>query len=424
MKFLTLIALVLGLGCGAEQQSPSPDELVVGTTTQAIVQTNYLTTGNPSTLTYQGSNSPGACDTLSDYVNEQVGVNYRCHRVVLSDGPFCGDGTCNGGETCGSCASDCGACPVCGDGTCNGTENCSSCASDCGACTANCAQFNVALNTNSSAGNNTIVVDGVTRHFRLNRYGSGPNPALIFVFHYGSTNPSANEFTINDLGLGPGTQGHSGNYYVIAPRTLNNGIPSGNWRINDPPNANMDLRLFDDLLTCMQVLTYAGNTGIDVNRVSLAGYSSGAMFGAYLRMHRSQVFSAMSLHSPGLQFSSNWVAPAADVPTMIGWGGTSDAVSTSDPFDPLYQSSPGVYSFHLAASAASGVSLADLLDSVGDSSLECNYGGGHFTVGPVSSWWPQNWPFQFLYQHVRGQPSNWFDGSIPPNTIPAGANCL
>ncbi len=28
-------------------------------------------------------------------------------------GPVCGDGTCDGGETCGSCESDCGACPVC-----------------------------------------------------------------------------------------------------------------------------------------------------------------------------------------------------------------------------------------------------------------------------------------------------------------------
>ena len=28
-------------------------------------------------------------------------------------GPVCGDGVCDGGETCGSCEADCGACPVC-----------------------------------------------------------------------------------------------------------------------------------------------------------------------------------------------------------------------------------------------------------------------------------------------------------------------
>ncbi|MFH2062914.1 MAG: M23 family metallopeptidase [bacterium] len=49
--------------------------------------------------------------------------------------PFCGDRTCDSGETCSSCARDCGTCPPrCGDGSCNGTETCSSCARDCGAC--------------------------------------------------------------------------------------------------------------------------------------------------------------------------------------------------------------------------------------------------------------------------------------------------
>ena len=51
----------------------------------------------------------------------------------------CGDGTCNGTETCTTCTQDCGACaPVCGDGTCNGTETCSTCTQDCGACPPGC----------------------------------------------------------------------------------------------------------------------------------------------------------------------------------------------------------------------------------------------------------------------------------------------
>ena len=49
--------------------------------------------------------------------------------------PVCGDGTCNGAETCSTCAADCGVCsPVCGDGTCNGTETCNTCSADCGVC--------------------------------------------------------------------------------------------------------------------------------------------------------------------------------------------------------------------------------------------------------------------------------------------------
>jgi hypothetical protein len=53
--------------------------------------------------------------------------------------PGCGDGTCGGTETCTSCPDDCGACPpVCGDATCNGTETCESCPGDCGQCPLDC----------------------------------------------------------------------------------------------------------------------------------------------------------------------------------------------------------------------------------------------------------------------------------------------
>jgi hypothetical protein len=54
-------------------------------------------------------------------------------------GPYCGDGSCNNGETSGTCPADCSSGgPFCGDGTCNGSENCSSCPSECGACPSLC----------------------------------------------------------------------------------------------------------------------------------------------------------------------------------------------------------------------------------------------------------------------------------------------
>lgn len=56
---------------------------------------------------------------------------------VCMSTPRCGDGMCNGSETCMTCSDDCGACPArCGDGACNGTEVCSTCAEDCGQCAA------------------------------------------------------------------------------------------------------------------------------------------------------------------------------------------------------------------------------------------------------------------------------------------------
>jgi hypothetical protein len=52
-----------------------------------------------------------------------------------SSGPVCGNGSCESGESCSSCSSDCGSCgPVCGNGSCESGEDCNSCSSDCGTC--------------------------------------------------------------------------------------------------------------------------------------------------------------------------------------------------------------------------------------------------------------------------------------------------
>lgn len=51
----------------------------------------------------------------------------------------CGDGVCQGLESCSSCPGDCGVCTppspdVCGDGECTGSESCTTCGADCGRC--------------------------------------------------------------------------------------------------------------------------------------------------------------------------------------------------------------------------------------------------------------------------------------------------
>ncbi|MSP92578.1 MAG: CHAP domain-containing protein [Myxococcales bacterium] len=50
-------------------------------------------------------------------------------------GPVCGDGQCNGGESCSGCDKDCGSC--CGNGKCDNGEKCSTCQKDCGGCCGN-----------------------------------------------------------------------------------------------------------------------------------------------------------------------------------------------------------------------------------------------------------------------------------------------
>jgi hypothetical protein len=74
--------------------------------------------------------------------------------------PVCGDLTCNGSETCGTCAEDCGPCPTCGDQVCNGSETCSTCANDCGACPTGLHEINLAATTGNSLSYTMVVPTG------------------------------------------------------------------------------------------------------------------------------------------------------------------------------------------------------------------------------------------------------------------------
>ncbi len=54
------------------------------------------------------------------------------NQGCVPQGPVCGDGKCESGETASSCAKDCGGGGNCGDGKCSKGETWNSCAKDCG----------------------------------------------------------------------------------------------------------------------------------------------------------------------------------------------------------------------------------------------------------------------------------------------------
>lgn len=103
--------------------------------------------GGPAFVKRSGVAYVGGITSYGDSYCAQYGVSTAPHafETFIADfvgtvpDPFCGDGTCNGDETCSTCPEDCGACPtVCGDGVCEGDESCSNCPEDCGACPTVC----------------------------------------------------------------------------------------------------------------------------------------------------------------------------------------------------------------------------------------------------------------------------------------------
>jgi hypothetical protein len=274
-----------------------------------------------------------------------------------------------------------------------------------------CPTFRFASN-NSSSGDNTFTSAGITRRVRLIRSGSAPNPALIFTFHARSSQPG---WGIDDLGL---AGGNGGNYVIVAPDVVGNGnFVSGReqWMFDVPAATNSDLVLFDDLHTCL-----SQQLGANLDRVSVSGFSAGGLFASYLLMHRSEHLSAAAIFSGGLYDSTLYEVPFATPPAMIVWGGPNDAYyQWGQIVDPLYESSPYTHSFDLAA-----LDFAARLEQNAQFVVRCDHGGGH-TPGPISYdasrggyLWPQNWPFRWLYDHVRGAPSP-FAAGFPAGTMPS-----
>ena len=84
-----------------------------------------------------GSQWLAVYDDASGTVAAEQHIVADAIRLVRLD-PWCGDGVCNGAESCGGCSEDCGACPSCGDGACGAEEGCDTCAPDCGSCPPAC----------------------------------------------------------------------------------------------------------------------------------------------------------------------------------------------------------------------------------------------------------------------------------------------
>lgn len=96
---------------------------------------------------------------------------------------------------------DCGACPapyvapVCGDGTCNGTETCSSCGNDCGVCAAGINETNMSVAQGAYTA--TFTLTATNPRFRMS---GGTGDADLYV-RLGST-PTTSSYTCRSWATG------------------------------------------------------------------------------------------------------------------------------------------------------------------------------------------------------------------------------
>ncbi len=133
-------------------------------TGQAVGITGKVT--GPSCVCEQGQtlcqgNQKYVCSTPCVYGGGQTfGWSWTFVDYSCGSSTNCGDGSCNGLETCSTCPADCRSCtPYCGDGKCNNAESCSSCSIDCKSCSTVCGDRNCEGNENC---NNCVADCGCT----------------------------------------------------------------------------------------------------------------------------------------------------------------------------------------------------------------------------------------------------------------------
>jgi hypothetical protein len=81
--------------------------------------------------TPSGTGEPASC---TDGLQNQGETGVDCGGPCPACAAICGDGLCNGTESCSVCAQDCGACPSCSDGIQNQGETGVDCGGPCAPC--------------------------------------------------------------------------------------------------------------------------------------------------------------------------------------------------------------------------------------------------------------------------------------------------
>lgn len=263
--------------------------------------------------------------------------------------------------------------------------------------------------------NENFMVDGTARSFILNLPDGadtgGPWP-VIFSWH-GLGDTAANfsfllSTTVNGAYPFIGVTPEDTNFMLM-------GI-NAEWNVFQVPDpaTNMEARLFDEVLACIEQ-----RWGVDTNRVHSIGFSNGAFLADLLGVIRGGQIASLATWSGGYISNPDNVATLGALTSMVDWpapthgnpyaqllihGGTTDTynmmVATLH-FD-VYATNDGTY-----------------LNGMGHDVVRCNHGTGHTAPADM----PPARIMEFLEAHPKDVGTSPYASGIPA-TFPAHCEYL
>jgi len=234
-----------------------------------------------------------------------------------------------------------------------------------------CAEF--------ATGTVTMDVGGDARVLEVELPADPEGAPVVFAWHWlgGTASQTLDWMAVRDLA--------DEGYIVVAPESSGLQLE---WDFNNPGTDNVDLALFDAVLSCLWE-----DFGVDDDRVYSTGMSAGGLMTTFLTMHRADVLAATAPFSGGA-FEASYREPEADIPVLVSWGGPSDTY--------------GGYDFHGAS-----LEFLDLLDDDGHFTVACEHTGGHLPPAEAVDMMSR-----FFADHVRGAGSPWASDGLPQD-LPA-----
>lgn len=199
---------------------------------------------------------------------------------------------------------------------------------------------------------------------------------VIFVWHWFGGSPSS---MLDEAGLRAWAD--EAGYILVAAQAQDIGGATA-WDVFGEPDRNVDITLFDDLLTCT-----TASFNVDPNRIYATGMSAGGLFTSTLIANRASAFAAAAPFSGGLM--TEYTPGGAEIPVQVTWGGETDEAFDQD-FDALT------------------LAMIETLSADGHFLVTCNHGLGHEML---SEFWP--WTIQFFQDHPLDIASEPYAAGLP-----------